>query len=202
MLPRIPKVKDSWGFAKAGRKLSGLHLGYEEIEPWPPEEIVISEGDDLYHVVKMRYGGNARKPDKSTVVVNEHLTLAGIPEKAHEYMLGSRSAIEWILERYQMKTDKASGIVNDPNDWGWAPSLLAVRTERIEQKVAWFHGESDEVSGAPKILADLRDDGETISRKDVPAAVLVDFTELRSIAYFSYQVSQPMPSLSRSSLVL
>ena len=118
MLPRIPKVKDFWGFAKAGRKLSGLHLGYEEIEPWPPEEIVISEGDDLYHVVKMRYGGNARKPDKSTVVVNEHLTLAGIPEEAHEYMLGSRSAIEWILERYQMKTDKASGIVNDPNAWG------------------------------------------------------------------------------------
>ena len=118
MLPRIPKVKDFWGFAKAGRKLSELHLGYETIEPWPLEEIVISEGADLYHVVKMRYGGNARKPDKSTVVVNEHLTLAGIPEEAREYLLGSRSAIEWILERYQVKTDKASGIVNDPNAWG------------------------------------------------------------------------------------
>jgi transposase InsO family protein len=47
------------------------------------------------------------------------------------------------------------------------PSQRAVRQERIEQKVAWFHGESDEVSGSPKIVADLRDDGEVISRKTV-----------------------------------
>jgi len=46
------------------------------------------------------------------------LTLTGIPAEAHEYMLGSRSALDWILERYQVKTDKPSGIVNDPNDWG------------------------------------------------------------------------------------
>jgi len=50
--------------------------------------------------------------------VNEHLELRGIPDEAHEYMLGSRSALDWILERYQIKTDKASGIVNDPNGWG------------------------------------------------------------------------------------
>ncbi len=155
MLPRIPKVKDFWGFAEAGRKLSELHLGYEEIEAWPLKEVVdgrvvsirpasqgystsgdgessedsrrLSSGeaayrnqdsDDLFRVVKMRYGGNARKPDKSTVVVNEHLTLTGIPDEAHEYLLGSRSALDWILERYQIKKDKASGIVNDPNDWG------------------------------------------------------------------------------------
>ena len=50
---------------------------------------------------------------------------------------------------------------------GRTPSKRAVRQERIEQKVAWFHGDSDEVSGSPKILADLRSDGETISRKTV-----------------------------------
>jgi predicted helicase len=118
MLPRIPKVKDFWGFAEAGRKLSELHLGYETIEPWLLEEVVSGKPDDLFHVVKMRYGGNARKPDKSAVIVNEHLTLTGIPDEAHEYLLGSRSALDWILERYQIKKDKASGIVNDPNDWG------------------------------------------------------------------------------------
>ena len=48
-----------------------------------------------------------------------------------------------------------------------SPSKRALRQERIEQKVAWFHGESDEVSGSPKILMDLRDDGEVISRKTV-----------------------------------
>lgn len=55
--------------------------------------------------------------DKSTVVYNGHITLSGIPDGAHRYMLGSRSAIEWIIDRYQVKTDKPSGIVNDPNDW-------------------------------------------------------------------------------------
>jgi putative transposase len=47
------------------------------------------------------------------------------------------------------------------------PSKRALRHERIEAKVAWFHGESDEVSGSPKILVDLREDGETISKKTV-----------------------------------
>lgn len=123
MLPRIPKVKDFRGFAEAGRKLSELHLGYETIEPWPLEEVwstgaSTSSANEKFHVVKMRYGGNARKPERTTVVVNEHLTLKGIPDEAREYMLGSRSALDWILERYQIKKDKASGIVNDPNDWG------------------------------------------------------------------------------------
>jgi predicted helicase len=55
--------------------------------------------------------------DRSTVVYNSRITLSGIPEAAYRYQLGSRSAVEWILDRYQVKTDKASGIVNDPNDW-------------------------------------------------------------------------------------
>lgn len=51
------------------------------------------------------------------------------------------------------------------------PPARAVRAERIEQKITWFHGASDEVSGAPRILADLRQDGETISRKTVAKAM-------------------------------
>jgi len=51
------------------------------------------------------------------VIYNDRITLSGIPDDAHRYMLGSRSAVEWIIDRYQVKTDKASGIVNDPNDW-------------------------------------------------------------------------------------
>lgn len=66
----------------------------------------------------MKFAGKAGAWDKTTVIYNEHLTLRGIPDEAHEYLLGSRSAIEWILERDQVKTDKASGIVNDPNAWG------------------------------------------------------------------------------------
>ena len=66
----------------------------------------------------MTYGGKRPKLDKSRVIVNEHLELRGIPDETHEYTLGSRSALDWILERYQIKKDKPSGIVNDPNDWG------------------------------------------------------------------------------------
>jgi hypothetical protein len=50
---------------------------------------------------------------------NEWITLTGIPEDAYRYQLGSRSALEWIIDRYCIKTDKTSGIVNDPNDWPW-----------------------------------------------------------------------------------
>jgi predicted helicase len=115
MLPRIPKVVDFEGFVDAGRRLSEWHLNYERVDPYPLEEK--ATGPEL-RVTKMRYGGNARTPDKSTVVVNEQLRLSGIPTEAHEYMLGSRSALDWVLERYQVKTDRASGIVNDPNAWG------------------------------------------------------------------------------------
>ena len=57
------------------------------------------------------------KVDRSTIHYNDHITLSGIPEEAYRYQLGSRSAVEWIIDRYRIKTDKASGIVNDPNDW-------------------------------------------------------------------------------------
>ena len=83
-----------------------------------PGTDVVGQGlYDWYRVDKMRFGGAGKGKDRSTVVCNSRITVAGIPDEAHEYLLGSRSAIEWILERYQVKTDKASGIVNDPNDW-------------------------------------------------------------------------------------
>ena len=66
----------------------------------------------------MRWGGPAKAPDHSTIVYNDWITLAGIPDEAHEYVVGPRSALAWLLDRYQVKTDKTSGIVNDPNDWG------------------------------------------------------------------------------------
>jgi predicted helicase len=65
----------------------------------------------------MKFGGSAREKDRTVIRYNDRITLSGIPEAAYRYQLGSRSAIEWIIDRYYVKTDKASGIVNDPNDW-------------------------------------------------------------------------------------
>ena len=123
-LPRIPlpdTAEDFRKFVEAGERLLDLHIRYEDQAEYPlGEETALGDaGDpDFYRVQKLRWAGNARKPDKTQIVVNDNITLTGIPDEAHEYVLGSRSALEWILDRYQAKTDKASGIVNDPNDWG------------------------------------------------------------------------------------
>ncbi|WP_416442559.1 DEAD/DEAH box helicase [Leucobacter sp. HNU] len=115
MLPRIPKVRAFKEFVKAGRALAELHLNYESVEPYPLTENAAS-GASL-RVTKMRYAKNGRQDDKRTIIYNDDITLSGIPEEAQEYLLGSRSALDWVIERYQVKTDKASGIVNDPNAW-------------------------------------------------------------------------------------
>ena len=66
----------------------------------------------------MRWAGTSKATDRSIIVYNDWITLAGIPDEAHEYVVGPRSALEWLLDRYRVTTDKDSGIVNDPNDWG------------------------------------------------------------------------------------
>src|SRR5258706_6458519 len=54
-------------------------------------------------------------PNKDAVVVNEWLTLSGIPQVCFQYRLGNRSALEWVIDQYQVSTDARSGIINDPN---------------------------------------------------------------------------------------
>jgi len=131
MLPRIPLVTDPWPYVEAGRGLSELHLGYESVTPYPLAGLddPAPTGDaayDHFRVEKMTFAKVRDREtkklvaDRSTVVYNSRITLSGIPEEAYRYQLGSRSAIEWILDRYQVKVDggpKGSGIVNDPNDW-------------------------------------------------------------------------------------
>lgn len=128
MLPRIPLVTDPTAYIDAGRHLSELHLGYETVTPYPLDGLDVDgpAGDaayDHFRVMKMAFA-KTRDPqtkklvaDRSRIVYNSRITLGGIPEEAYRYMLGSRSAVEWIIDRYQVKTDRASGIVNDPNDW-------------------------------------------------------------------------------------
>jgi len=116
MLPRLPlleSVKDFWAFSKAGRELAELHLNYEKVSPYLG---VIVNGDDSqsYRVDKMRFPS---KGQKDTIIYNSKITISNIPEEAYEYVVNGKSAIEWIMERYQVTIDKKSGIKNDPNDW-------------------------------------------------------------------------------------
>ncbi|WIE64913.1 DEAD/DEAH box helicase family protein [Curtobacterium sp. MCLR17_036] len=136
MLPRIPELTDPAdfrAFAAAGRALSELHIGYESADLYPVELSGPIPAD--LRVTKMRYGGKAGNWDRTVIHVAPGVTISGIPAMAHEYKLGSRSALDWILERYQVKTDKASGIVNDPNDWGAEHGNPAYIVELIQRIV-------------------------------------------------------------------
>ena len=116
MLPRLPLVDsaaDFKAFSTAGRKLADLHLNYEN-RPAPASVIVEGDKGNNYHVTKMLFPS---KDNTSEIIYNSQITIKNIPPEAYEYVVNGRTAIGWIMERYQIKTDKDSGIVNDPNDW-------------------------------------------------------------------------------------
>ncbi len=121
MLPHIPTPSSRERFeqlAAAGRALADLYVNYESVDPYPLD-VQIKPGADpddreTWRVAKMKW---KVRGDYSTIVYNPKVTIAGIPAEAERYQLGSRSALGWIIDRYQRKVDKASGIVNDPNDW-------------------------------------------------------------------------------------
>jgi predicted helicase len=116
MLPRLPlveDVKDFWSFSKAGRELSELHLNYESVPPYEDVK-VIGEESNFFKVEKMRF---PKKDQKDTIHYNSCITISNIPSEAYEYVVNGKSAIEWIMERYQITTHKESQITNDPNDW-------------------------------------------------------------------------------------
>ncbi|MDP3345273.1 MAG: type ISP restriction/modification enzyme [Hydrogenophaga sp.] len=121
-LPRIPRVKtaaDFWAFSQAGRKLADLHLNYESVAPYPL--VIDSAGKKLtdadYRVEKMRYGKKGKDKDLTTLHYNDKITLTGIPLEAYDYVVNGKPALDWVVERQGVKTDKDSGIVNDANDW-------------------------------------------------------------------------------------
>ena len=144
-IPLVESAADFRAFVKAGRALADLHLNYEKAKPCAEvrvvssasasadlpifsmaaqeEEIFSSEpAETLYRVTKMRFaksgkGGGKSADDKSRIVYNEKLTVAGVPLEAYDYVVNGKSAIEWIMERYAVTVDKDSGIKNDPNDW-------------------------------------------------------------------------------------
>lgn len=138
-LPRIPivdKVANFVAFSKAGRALAELHLNYEQVEPCPEikvtetqkhencideetgETILNGDAFNYYKVEKMRFPTGKKAKDKpSTIVYNSHITIENIPAEAYDYVVNGKSAIEWIMERYAVTTDKDSLIKNDCNDW-------------------------------------------------------------------------------------
>ncbi|MDM8560516.1 type ISP restriction/modification enzyme, partial [Candidatus Parabeggiatoa sp. HSG14] len=109
-LPRLPLTPKFWDISKAGQQLAELHLNYEQAKPYPLEEVENPKYPYSLEVEKMRLS-----KDKTQLIYNNFLSLTGIPKQAFDYKLGNRSALEWVIDQYRVKTDKRSGIVNNPN---------------------------------------------------------------------------------------
>jgi predicted helicase len=112
-LPRIPFVQPEhfWPFVRAGERLAEIHVNYESQPQYP---LTTLENPDLpldYRVEKMRLS-----KDKTTLKYNDFLTLGGLPPQVFAYKLGNRSALDWVIDQYQVSTDARSGITNDPNN--------------------------------------------------------------------------------------
>ena len=117
-LPRIPFAPDFHAFAEVGGALAVLHLGYETCEQYPLSLVSAHNGEPQPHHFRltekaMRFA----TPAKTTLIINEHVRLTGIPEMAHRYVVNGRTPLEWFIDRYKIKRDKESGILNDPNGW-------------------------------------------------------------------------------------
>lgn len=133
-LPRIPRVKtlkDFRHFSQAGRELGALHVDYETVPMYEGVKVIGSDGKSLgsrlrgndtddatfWRVEKMKYGKNGKQKDLTTLHYNSRITVTGIPLEAYEYVVNGKPALDWVVERQCVKTDKKSGIVNDANAW-------------------------------------------------------------------------------------
>ena len=109
-LPHSPFASEFWEFVEAGKRLAEIHVHYED---QPQYKLDLIETPDMpldWRVEQMRFS-----KDKTQIKYNDFLTLAGIPAEVFQYRLGNRSALEWVVDQYRVKTDRRSGIVNDPN---------------------------------------------------------------------------------------
>ena len=162
-LPRIPFAADFHGFAKAGHELAELHLGYETRQQHPLDILFTQAGEPRAKhfrigTKKMRWADT----EKTELVVNEHLRVRGIPAAAHLYQVNGRTPLEWFIDRYRIKQDRRSGIVNNPNGWFDDPQDLiaairrivhvSVETVRIVEDLPEPFGESDNISTTAKEL--------------------------------------------------
>lgn len=118
-------------FSQAGRDLAHWHLNYETVACHPGVSILEAVPDlapganfeGTYHVTKMKFG-KTKDPqtgknvnDKTTVIYNEFITIENIPLEAYDYVVSGKPALEWVMERQSVTTDKDSGITNDANLW-------------------------------------------------------------------------------------
>jgi predicted helicase len=136
--PRIPIVRSEelyLSFRDAGRELAAIHLNYENAERYELEEVTTGNAKGIskhYHVEKLRFPPGTKLTDRPTsIVVNQYLRLDGIPQECWDYMLSGKAGLYWIMDRYQITKDTATGIVNDPNEYSDDPKYIVDLIKRV-----------------------------------------------------------------------
>ncbi|MDQ8686337.1 type ISP restriction/modification enzyme [Enterococcus sp. FR211] len=120
-IPRIPKVKEKEKYVEIGKKLADLHLNYEDVPAYEGVNIVFKSDNPSFKVKKMKH---SKRGQLDTIIFNEDIVITDIPERAYEYVVNGKPAIEWIIDQYQVKKDKKSGIVDDPNEFSDNPKYI------------------------------------------------------------------------------
>lgn len=120
-LPRIPEVKDKEKYVEIGKELADLHLNYEDVPAYDGVNIVFKSDNPSFKVKKMKH---PKRGQLDTIIFNEDVVITDIPERAYEYVVNGKPAIEWIIDQYQVKKDKKSGIVDDPNEFSDNPKYI------------------------------------------------------------------------------
>lgn len=120
-LPRIPNLKNKEKFVEVGKKLAYLHLNYENIPAYNGVDIEYRSQTPSYRVKKMKH---PKRGQVDTIIYNDDITIKNIPEKAYAYVVNGKPAIEWIIDQYQFKVDKKSGIIDDPNEFSDDPKYI------------------------------------------------------------------------------
>ncbi|EGP5441160.1 helicase, partial [Enterococcus faecium] len=120
-LPRIPEVRNKEKYVEIGKKLADLHLNYEDVPAYDGVNIVFKSDNPSFKVKKMKH---PKRGQLDTIIFNEDIVITDIPERAYEYVVNGKPAIEWIIDQYQVKKDKKSGIVDDPNEFSENPKYI------------------------------------------------------------------------------
>ncbi|WP_120934348.1 DEAD/DEAH box helicase [Helicobacter pylori] len=130
--PRIALSEDFKELSTLGKELGELHLNYESGEMHTSVQYNLLENakiEGYYDVVKM-------KKEKDRIIYNHHITITKIPQKAFDYVVNGKSAIDWVIERYSITTDKDSLIENNPNDYAGGKYVfeLLCRVIKLSEK--------------------------------------------------------------------
>lgn len=113
-LARIPVLKNIEQYVAIGNQLMDLHINYEDAPIYDGCDIVFKSKEPSCKVKKIRFKS---RDDHSEIKFNSDITIKNIPDRVYDYVVNGRSAVEWILDQYQVKTDKATQITDDPNEY-------------------------------------------------------------------------------------